>query len=115
MRTEFAFVITARPSAPCASADLAPAESETSTMNEMPSPSAMAWLNLLTGRDRSRRGANREAYHASHPGHAPPSPPPRWAAARDRRGRRARGDRDAGQRPAPRDAAGRRAPRVGRE
>jgi hypothetical protein len=37
-------------------------------MNEMPSPSAMAWLNLLTGRDRSRPGANRESQRSSHPG-----------------------------------------------
>ena len=50
--TELAFVATASPSAPCDSADDAVAESATSTMYEMPSPSAMAWLSLLTRRDR---------------------------------------------------------------
>ena len=99
IRTELAFVATASPSAPCDSADDAVAESETSTMYEMPSPSAMAWLSLLTRRDRSRPRANRASQLSSYPGHAPRVARPRRPARGRRRRRGARRHRDGGKRP----------------
>ena len=47
-RTSFVFWVAARTSAPFDSAARALGASQTSTTNEIPSPSAMAWLSLLT-------------------------------------------------------------------
>ncbi len=86
-RTALTPSIAASPSAPCDSADLAVAASFTSTMKEIPSPSAIAWLSLLTSGDRSRRGAN-PVVTGCVPIHRCAPPPPVLAVLRRARARR---------------------------
>src|SRR5262249_25649 len=105
-RTAFTPVMAAKPSAPCDSAAFALGASDTSTMNEMPSPSAIAWLSLLTRRDRSRRGANRETQATSYSVDALRGGRPRRIPPGHIRCRRARPHRDATLGHARRDATG---------
>ena len=68
---------------------LALAASSTSTMNEIPSPSAIAWLSLLTSGDRSRRRANQASQRSVDTTVDAYSPSP-CSCARRRRGCRRR-------------------------